>query len=436
MALENSAITQVTQLFKEVTAGTGGAALTRLTSMDIMLGKQIVFDRFRPSGYKFATLVSPQKKWTALKVSGQPSYRELQFLLDSILKKVTPTTPGGGTNSRLRTYSVNSTEEETIQTYTFQQGNRVKAKEASYGLFTGLTIDWDTEKVSLSGEGFARNLTTGTQLSTNEIQTITVTGTPTGGTTIITVTDPDTAEAITVTLPFDATSSSAQTLFDTAIGTGNSLVTGGPFPGTALTVEFRGRYGHRDIALMTDNNGATLTGGTTPNSTEATTTPGVAATELVGLPILSTQIQVTMDSASGSLGTTPLARLFKGSFSITGMFNPVWVVNSANTSFVAHVQAEPKCELSFTVGYDSQADTLLAAADAGTTYFFRVECIGSLIEGALFNHLYADFAAKINQVGDFVDEGGSYAIPFTLEMVHDPTWGKAMNVALQNDVTA
>jgi hypothetical protein len=107
---------------------------------------------------------------------------------------------------------------------------------------------------------------------TNAVQTITVTGTPTGGTFTLNFDG-----ATTTTILYNSTAAQLQAILDAlpTIGTGNTLVAGGALPGTPLTVTFRNTLGGAPQPLMTLITNS-LTGGSTPTVTPTTTTPGVA----------------------------------------------------------------------------------------------------------------------------------------------------------------
>lgn len=107
---------------------------------------------------------------------------------------------------------------------------------------------------------------------TNEVQTVTITGTPGGGTVTLTFQGETTA-----TIAYNAIASVVEDALEAlpAIGQGNVRVTGGPGPGTAWAVAFINRLGHSDQPLMTAN-GASLTGGTTPAIAVTQTTAGSA----------------------------------------------------------------------------------------------------------------------------------------------------------------
>jgi hypothetical protein len=116
---------------------------------------------------------------------------------------------------------------------------------------------------------------------TNELQTLTITGTPTGGTFLLTF-----MGATTATIAYNAAAAAVQTALVAlaTIGTGNVVCGGGPLPGTPVTITFQGTLASQPLPLITAN-GAGLTGGSSPTASVARTTQGVEAkatvTELI-----------------------------------------------------------------------------------------------------------------------------------------------------------
>lgn len=106
---------------------------------------------------------------------------------------------------------------------------------------------------------------------TNEVQSVTITGTPTGGTFTLTWSG-QTTEAI----PYNATAAQVQSALAALsnVGDNDVTVTGGPGPGSAFAVTFKGMLGGTDVAAMTASD--SLTGGTDPGVTIGTTTAGGA----------------------------------------------------------------------------------------------------------------------------------------------------------------
>lgn len=117
---------------------------------------------------------------------------------------------------------------------------------------------------------------------TSEVQSVTVTGSPTGGTYTLTWSGQTTAA-----IPYNATAAQVKTALEALsnINVGDVTVTGGPHPGTAMAVTFAGQYLGEDVAAMTAT--ASLTGGSTPGVTIATTTAGGAASASDGTQVLA-----------------------------------------------------------------------------------------------------------------------------------------------------
>jgi hypothetical protein len=110
-----------------------------------------------------------------------------------------------------------------------------------------------------------------TASNANEVQTLTVTGTPTGGTFKLQFRGYKTAA-----IAYNATAAAVQAALEllSTIGTGGVVATGGPLPGTPVVLTFSSQLGNTNVPSITIVNPA-FTGGTTPVATIAVTTPGV-----------------------------------------------------------------------------------------------------------------------------------------------------------------
>lgn len=108
-----------------------------------------------------------------------------------------------------------------------------------------------------------------TSAGTNEVQTVTISGTPTGGTFTLTYRGQTTAA-----INYNANSGAVQTALQalTTIGAGNATVSGGPGPATPYVVTFAGSLAATSISLLTAT--SSLTGGTNPAVTVTETTAG------------------------------------------------------------------------------------------------------------------------------------------------------------------
>lgn len=129
---------------------------------------------------------------------------------------------------------------------------------------------------------FPANLTSVINLATagytTEKQTITMTGTPTGGTFILGFISNQTAP-----IKFNCTAKEVEEALETLppIGAKGVTCTGGPFPATPIVVTFAGNNANAAQPLITAS-GVALTGGTTPAVAVARTTAGFGLYDPVG----------------------------------------------------------------------------------------------------------------------------------------------------------
>ena len=177
--------------------------------------------------------------------------------------------------------------------------------------------------------------------------------------------------------------------------------------------------------------GRAIEDGVTMTSSGVTTLPSI--------PVIPTQLSVYLDDAATGLGDTKLGRVLSGTFTIGSRYNPLWVVDAANPSFVAHVEAEPEVTMELLLEADAEGMALLTAMRNSTTQFVRLKGQGPRIyDGTTdqFHEMTIDMAGKVSDAPAFSDEDGVYAIRFIFAAVHDPTWGRAFKVELINTIAA
>jgi hypothetical protein len=114
--------------------------------------------------------------------------------------------------------------------------------------------------------GGTSNLTT-----QNDVKTITVSGTPTGGTFVLQFAGVNTAP-----IAYNAAAAAVQTAFEAIVGAGNVVASGGAFPGATVVLTFQGTLAGRELPSITLYANS-LTGGAAPTAAVANTTPGRVA---------------------------------------------------------------------------------------------------------------------------------------------------------------
>lgn len=332
---ERSFLTQVIQLAPEATPGTLLAATRRLQTIDFATNPQTSVEKFRPQGFKFDTVVAENREWVEAGLKISPTYTELIYPLSSVINNTSvptgaPTTIVDGltdTTGRLWTFEPSTSNPDTPQTFSVEQGSSVRAHRFGNVILTDFGFKFTREKTEMSGKAIAQ----------------------------------------------------------------------------ALVDNF------------------TLTAGTTT---------------LPLIPITGNQLTVYLDTTSGGLGTTKIARLFDFDLQLGGRFGPIWPVDASLASFATTVETEPKASIKVIVEADTYGmGTLLPLARNSGTMFLRLLAVGPNIYtgGVTVNYqLRWDFAVKIEAIGAFSNQQGTYALEYTFDIVHDATWGKATHCELTN----
>ena len=155
---ENPTIYQLAQIGPEVTPGTAVAATKRLTTLEIAASLKPEVKMYRPSGYKFSTVASLSKEWAELGLSGPVTYNEVMYLLNGLIKAVTPT--GAGAN-KTSVFAPNSTGSDTRKTYTIEHGSADRARQIAYALMTGLDFTFNRNEVTCKGTMIGKAISDG-----------------------------------------------------------------------------------------------------------------------------------------------------------------------------------------------------------------------------------------------------------------------------------
>lgn len=422
------------QIGVESVAGTPVAATKYLQLSSLEINPDAEIDVYGPEGQKYDAAAILNKEWAAIELGGRPSYSELTYWFAMLFGQPTTTTPGGGVNTRQHAWSPSSTALDTPVTLTAEQGlvGGTQAERVASMFMHELELTFSRSGGNEQRGGLmAQRLETDVALSTNEVQTITITGTPTGGTFTITY-----AGQTTAAIAFNANAAAVQSALEALsnIAVGDVVVTGGPGPGTPYVVEFRGTLAQTNVATMTTTD--SFTGGAAPASAVTTTTPGVAPTAIELAPIAPTHISVYLDDAAASLGTTKLLRDFVVRWRIGDKYEALYTLNAALASFADFAEKKPTPEVTLTLGNDAVGRALLTTMRAGSSKFMRIEAVGPTIEGALTYRARLDVCLKIVQAPDRGEQGPLSTLDWNCRVMHDATWGKAMALELRNTVAS
>jgi len=191
-------------------------------------------DTFRGGGGKVVTTTIGTDEHSPWDTDVAACFNHLGFVLASRFGLPTTTTPGGGTNSRTHVFAINPAGEDSFASYTMLWGDGFVTLRVVYGYFNSFSMDIERGEVTVESDFVSRAATYGTALPTNEKQTVTITGGPTGGTFTMTLPFAIGGSATTAAIAYNAAASAVASAI-VATGkftTEDVLVTGGPGPGT------------------------------------------------------------------------------------------------------------------------------------------------------------------------------------------------------------
>lgn len=431
-------VNRVVQIGVEVTPGTAVACTKSLPTTNIELTRQLDTKQYRVMGYKTQTIAKIVKDWCQGKMSGPFNFTEVVYPLSTLVTPVI-TTPTNGVATRQWVFSAKARGADAFKTLTVQEGDATAALQAAYAVFTEFGVDLKLDDATISGALIAQNLTsTSLTAALNEIQSFIKTGTVSGGTFTMTY-----SAQTTGNIPYNAT---ADDVYGALVALSNIastdiIVTGGPLPSTAITVEFTGSLAGTNVAQITADS-TNITGG---GSIVASTTQaggGTGVSTVAQLPIGPREIDVYMDPAvGGTIGTTKVADALSASFKIGAKYGPKWVLNTTYPSFREAIETVPSLTADFTTEFNSQARTLFSSitATANPVQLIRLKATGALIESVTPDYYYSitlDFAAQVIAT-EAADVDGTYGYKFTLLPEYNSTFGNfAFVLTLQTTLTS
>lgn len=166
--------------------------------------------------------------------------------------------------------------------------------------------------------------------------------------------------------------------------------------------------------------GSTLTASPTTVATGSVVTPNKAV--------------IATSSTSG--GTfTALTRALKFEAEFTDRWKPIFNISDiADESFVAHVDTESDVKVKLTLAADAAGEAFVSALRQRTTQWLTYTVTGPTIASTFAYSFIIKMAFNVESIGELKDNDGVYCYQPTLVAVHDSTWGKAVEVTVQNSL--
>jgi len=410
---------------KETTPGTPVTPTILLKAMRLNLEPDETSEEIVAQGDLVPFQQTQIADWAQGQVSGYPTYDEIGLALASVIGKPVTSTVSAGVYRH--EFIFDPRGQADPQVYTNEYGDATVAERFSYAVIAALGISAArTQAPTMSGQAFARRMELATLTpGVAAVQSLEITGTPTGGTFKLRFKGAETA-----TINHNANAAAMTSALEalSTIGAGNVVVSGtGPF-----TITFDGALDGRDQPLV-ELALNSLTGGSSPTVVLAITTLG-GYTEFDCIPMQAGEVSAYYATTLAGLAGGKLTDCFRTDWNIAGRVQPVWVQDDAITSFKSVTEAVT----AITVGIDVQADAVASQmrADrlANTLKYLRLAFTSKKLipSTAVYYSLTLDMACQINQVGTSSDQQGIYARQFQASARFDEAWGRAATFVLIN----
>ena len=161
-------------------------------------------------------------------------------------------------------------------------------------------------------------------------------------------------------------------------------------------------------------------------------------TAIAQVPMLPKEFDIFLDTASGSIGSTKLTRVLKWSWTVGNRFSPLWVVDSANASFVALNENAVTAQVKLLVEADDEGMAIVDYARTGATVYNSIVGTSSTLAGTAIPYsVLINNALQVADVSEFSDEDGVQAVEVTFDIVDDAAGlGYPNKVELINKSTA
>lgn len=419
--------TQFCILGKETTKGTAVTPTTRLKGARLMFQPQADEEDIRYQGDLLPGDYVNIAEMAEASIDGYPTFDEMGLLLASVFG--IPQSELVATGVYRHTFVFDPRGPSNPQTYTHQYGDKNHAEETTYMLVGELGWGWSRkERVSLNGRAIGQKITdglAGLDAGASAVQTLTISGVPTGGTYRLRFNG-----QTTTAIAFDADAAAIDAALEALsnIGAGDVLVSGaGPF-----TITFGGALAGTAMPVIeVPVEFMLLTGGTTPNAVVVITTLG-GYTEFRCVPILPGMNTNYYAATLAGLAAGKLSKPRRFNVSAGGRYEDVWWLDASLPSFAEHAEGQMTLVSSMVLNADTTASGIRADVNAPTPKYLRHEFVGPVISGGNTYKLTLDMAVKVRQTRQFSNDGAIYGREFEFGCCFDPLWGRAAQIVLIN----
>ena len=158
---------------------------------------------------------------------------------------------------------------------------------------------------------------------------------------------------------------------------------------------------------------------------------------LANTPVSMADMSLYLDTTSAGLGGTQLEKVYRLSIKLPKKYDLEWCIDASQTSWSDIVEVEMTPKLTLEAQFTSQMQTLYSAlkADNVDNYFLRAVAVGNNIGAGADYTFQGDFALQFTDAKEQRNGANKvYGYTFEFEIMGDPTWGKAWEIQLINEL--
>jgi len=155
-------------------------------------------------------------------------------------------------------------------------------------------------------------------------------------------------------------------------------------------------------------------------------------------PVLRSHVDLFIDTAYGSIGTTKFPDTFDGKFKIGNKFDPKWVLNTSETSWKELVEKIPEMSMTTVIEANAQGRALVYDITTNNTgRYIRLRSQGGIVTGSTPYLLQFDMYGQAQDIRPQKDLNGMvYAYEIDWTAINDDTMGRAWRAKVYNALTA
>jgi len=151
--------------------------------------------------------------------------------------------------------------------------------------------------------------------------------------------------------------------------------------------------------------------------------------------VITNLSKLYMDDSGGTIGTTQISSAFVGfEWNLGDHFYPVFT-GDGNYYFTTHAEKKVFPKLNLDIIVDSTTKALITTKyTTPTVQLVRVDGLGTLIGGTIYNRVQIDGAYRIMDISSLEEEDGLSRVRMSLAAEYDSTYAKMYEISAQNTI--